>query len=126
MRLECHEGRLLYELVQGDGPSKGWVTMNLKGKDLLVKATAVPAEESATHSTAEGSTRSESESESPKAIEVAEAEAQESDEKTEKITPDEQEALRRYESKFNQVRDGIHTGYNRKSFPWAMPQKVIQ
>ncbi len=41
------------------------------------------------------------------------------------LGPKEQEALRRYESKFNEVRDGVHAGYNRKSFPWAMPQKVL-
>ena len=41
------------------------------------------------------------------------------------VVPKEQEALRRYESKFNEVRDGVHAGYNRKSFPWAMPQKVL-
>ena len=39
--------------------------------------------------------------------------------------PEEREALRRYESKFNEVRDGIHAGYNRKSFPWAVPQKAL-
>lgn len=113
--LECHEGRLLYELVQGDGPSKGWVTMNLRGKDLLVKASTVTSEES----TAEGST--DSDPDSPKALVEAEATQ---DEKGEKISPDEREALHRYESKFNEVRDGIHAGYNRKSFPWALPQKV--
>eukprot|EP00913_Durusdinium_trenchii_P010730 g10066.t1 len=47
--LECHEGRMLYELVQGNGPTKGWVTMNLRGKDLLVKATNYPCEENLSH-----------------------------------------------------------------------------
>ncbi|CAK9112784.1 Uncharacterized protein SCF082_LOCUS52291 [Durusdinium trenchii] len=121
--LECHEGRMLYELVQGNGPTKGWVTMNLRGKDLLVKATNYPCEESTTEGSA-----TESDRDSPKAQVEAEVEAQvqESDEQSEKITADEGEALRQYESKFNQARDGIHAGYNRKSFPWAMPQKVVK
>jgi len=31
------DGRLHYELISGRGPAKGWVTINLRGKDLLLK-----------------------------------------------------------------------------------------
>ena len=31
------DGRLQYELVSGAGPRNGWVTVNVKGKDLLVQ-----------------------------------------------------------------------------------------
>ena len=31
--LECFEGRLHYELIEGQGPSRGWVTISLKDKD---------------------------------------------------------------------------------------------
>ncbi|CAJ1381273.1 unnamed protein product [Effrenium voratum] len=107
--LECHEGRMFYELVQGQGPAKGWVTMSLKGKELLVKGVE--------ESTSEGST---SGSESPNTEDM--------DVKGEKITADEKEALRLYETKFGEAQEGahVHTGYNRKSFPWAMPQKVAK
>lgn len=35
------DGRLQYELVSGAGPRNGWVTVNVKGKDLLVQMPAV-------------------------------------------------------------------------------------
>ena len=31
--LECFEGRMRYELLEGQGPSEGWVTVSLKDKD---------------------------------------------------------------------------------------------
>ena len=39
--LECSEGRLRYELVDGAGPNSGWITMTLKDKDLVVKKSAI-------------------------------------------------------------------------------------
>ena len=35
------DGRLQYELVSGAGPRKGWVTVNVKGKDRHVKGAPV-------------------------------------------------------------------------------------
>ncbi|CAE7487477.1 unnamed protein product [Symbiodinium sp. CCMP2456] len=35
-------GRLRYELVRGTGPSTGWVSLCLHGKDLLKRCSAVP------------------------------------------------------------------------------------
>eukprot|EP00440_Ansanella_granifera_P051448 gb/GFBE01055774.1/.p1 GENE.gb/GFBE01055774.1/~~gb/GFBE01055774.1/.p1 ORF type:complete len:1053 (+),score=292.89 gb/GFBE01055774.1/:1-3159(+) len=37
--LDCHDGRIHYELVSGTGPISGWVSTSLRGKDLLVKKT---------------------------------------------------------------------------------------
>lgn len=38
-QLELKGERLNYQLVSGDGPQTGWVSLTLKGKDLLVKQT---------------------------------------------------------------------------------------
>eukprot|EP00434_Breviolum_minutum_P009358 symbB.v1.2.008246.t2/scaffold515.1/size193321/8 len=35
--LTTHDGRIEYELVQGSGPAKGWVTPTLRGKELLIR-----------------------------------------------------------------------------------------
>eukprot|EP00930_Biecheleria_cincta_P050348 TRINITY_DN354_c1_g1_i1.p1 TRINITY_DN354_c1_g1~~TRINITY_DN354_c1_g1_i1.p1 ORF type:complete len:1142 (+),score=241.95 TRINITY_DN354_c1_g1_i1:94-3519(+) len=35
--LGFHDGRLHYQLISGRGPATGWVTINLRGKDLLLK-----------------------------------------------------------------------------------------
>jgi len=43
--LEQDAGRLRYDKVSGQGPQAGWVSMAFRGKDLLVKATTVAAEE---------------------------------------------------------------------------------
>lgn len=41
--LGLFQGRLNYELVKGDGPDEGWVSLKLKEKDLLVKTDGADA-----------------------------------------------------------------------------------
>lgn len=116
------DGRLCYELVSGTGPTSGWVTVNLKGKDLLVK---VEVKEAEVEPKSEASTDAEqveqieqvvsesNESESPKEVS--------SDEKNEKKpSGEEKEAFKQYLEKFGENRSGGNPGYNRKSFPWAV------
>lgn len=116
------DGRLCYELVSGTGPTSGWVTVNLKGKDLLVK---VEVKEAEVEPKSEASTDAEqveqieqvvsesNESESPKEVS--------SDEKNEKKpSGEETEAFKQYLEKFGENRSGGNPGYNRKSFPWAV------
>eukprot|EP00435_Cladocopium_sp_Y103_P039216 s644_g10.t1 len=116
------DGRLCYELVSGTGPASGWVTVNLKGKDLLVK---VEVKEAEVEPKSEASTDAEqveqieqvvsesNESESPKEVS--------SDEKNEKKpSGEEREAFKQYLEKFGENRSGGNPGYNRKSFPWAV------
>ncbi|CAJ1440152.1 unnamed protein product, partial [Effrenium voratum] len=91
--VELCEGRMSYELVSGTGPAKGWVTMNLKGKDLLLK---LEKEEVTEVSTSEG----------------------ESSEPKEELPEEEAEAFQQYLEKFGENRCG-GPGYNRKAFPWA-------
>ncbi|CAE7563733.1 unnamed protein product [Symbiodinium sp. CCMP2592] len=40
-KLARNSGRLRYELVRGTGPSSGWVSLRLQGKDLLTRYSAV-------------------------------------------------------------------------------------
>ena len=40
-QLEAKSGRLRYELVRGTGPSTGWVSLCLHGKELLKRRSAV-------------------------------------------------------------------------------------
>ncbi|CAE7886139.1 unnamed protein product [Symbiodinium microadriaticum] len=40
-QLEAKSGRLRYELVRGTGPSTGWVSLCLHGKELLKRCSAV-------------------------------------------------------------------------------------
>lgn len=111
------DGRLCYELVSGTGPTSGWVTVNLKGKDLLVK---VEVKEAEVEPKSEASTDAEQVeqieqvvSESPKEVS--------SDEKNEKKpSGEEKEAFKQYLEKFGENRSGGNPGYNRKSFPWAV------
>eukprot|EP00930_Biecheleria_cincta_P013292 TRINITY_DN11926_c0_g3_i1.p1 TRINITY_DN11926_c0_g3~~TRINITY_DN11926_c0_g3_i1.p1 ORF type:complete len:315 (-),score=54.35 TRINITY_DN11926_c0_g3_i1:715-1659(-) len=37
LQIELQEERLRYEKLQGEGPAQGWVSLKLKGSDLLVK-----------------------------------------------------------------------------------------
>ncbi|CAE7221497.1 unnamed protein product, partial [Symbiodinium sp. CCMP2456] len=132
--VETTDGRLCYELVRGDGPATGWVSMKLRGRDLLVKAHDTHEEESnraqrrgrfsewASQKTEvavveEASTGSD--------VEMAAAGASESGESTpvmavaeKEPTEDEREALRQYTEKFGECRDGSNPGYSRKAFPW--------
>ena len=39
-KLARNSGRLRYELVRGTGPSSGWVSLRLQGKDLLTRCSA--------------------------------------------------------------------------------------
>eukprot|EP00931_Biecheleriopsis_adriatica_P086789 TRINITY_DN6137_c0_g1_i1.p1 TRINITY_DN6137_c0_g1~~TRINITY_DN6137_c0_g1_i1.p1 ORF type:complete len:1079 (+),score=262.27 TRINITY_DN6137_c0_g1_i1:107-3238(+) len=130
--LECHEGRLHYDLVQGQGPAKGWVTLNLRGKDLLcrmeirapvIEEKPLPASE---ESTSDGDHHQASNSDSGSSeLEVVPIEACKKPD--DDITADEKEALRQYEEKFGENRDGSHAaGYNRKAFPWVHPQKEAE
>ncbi|CAE6924796.1 unnamed protein product [Symbiodinium sp. CCMP2592] len=130
-KVEERDGRLCYELVRGDGPATGWVSMQLRGRDLLVKAqeqepSRAPGRgrfsEWASQKTEvavveEASTGSE--------VEVAAAGASDSGESTpvmavaeKEPTEDEREAFRQYTEKFGECRDGSNPGYSRKSFPW--------
>jgi len=136
--IETMDGRLCYELVQGDGPSTGWVSMKLRGKDLLVKtqsgAEAAGAEARAQRrgrfsqwasqknvaedevAVEEMSTGSEHEA---MVMESASGESTPVVVKTGKEpTEDEHEAFRQYTEKFGECRDGSNPGYSRKAFPW--------
>lgn len=118
------EGRLCYELVEGSGPATGWVTVNLKGKDLLVKMEPkeqkievekmVEVIKESEVSTSEGEVaEATEEAVSPanmKPVEVKEKE----------LSEHEKEAFKQYLEKFGENRDGGNPGYNRKSFPWAV------
>ncbi|CAE7611533.1 unnamed protein product [Symbiodinium sp. CCMP2592] len=179
--LECFEGRMRYELLEGQGPSEGWVTVSLKDKDLLVRVQEVTGEKEADSedSTSDGDsqnapyvTSGDSDRESPKAmiLNLAYAEANMSNMRvkidftsfkwatstwqnglsSDKISKDEkanltntmvsaeslrsyascwsssprqiilqtcppvQEALRLYNAKFGESRDGSRQSYNRK------------
>eukprot|EP00438_Fugacium_kawagutii_P004886 Skav232193 [mRNA] locus=scaffold4523:86227:87191:- [translate_table: standard] len=114
------DGRLCYELVSGSGPANGWVTVNLKGKDLLVKdvktemvkEAELESKESDASTEAEQVVSESNESESPKVV---------ASEKNEKMpTGEEKEAFKQYLEKFGENRTGGNPGYNRKSFPWAV------
>ena len=110
--VQWQEGRLGYELVSGKGPAKGWVTVNLKGKELLVRVGKAELVES----TSEGEVReaetasSESDVASPTARAINEKEP----------SNDEKEALKQYLDKFGENRTGSNPGFNRKAFPWAV------
>ena len=111
------DGRLCYELVAGIGPASGWVTVNLKGKDLLVK---LPVDVKETEKTKESEASTEveqveaesNESESPKEVS--------SEKDAKKPSEEEKEAFKQYLEKFGENRSGGNPGYNRKSFPWAV------
>ena len=107
--VQWQDGRLGYELVSGTGPAKGWVTVNLKGKDLLVQLEKELAE-----STSEGEIQVEASSES----DVASPTAKVINEK--EPSNEEKEALKQYLDKFGESRTGSNPGFNRKAFPWAV------
>jgi len=122
--LECFEGRMRYELLEGQGPSEGWVTVSLKDKDLLVRVQEAKGEKEADSedSTSDGDsqnapyvTSGDSDRESPK-----------NGLSSGKISKDEKEALRLYNAKFGESRDGSRQSYNRKAFPWYQPQQVAK
>eukprot|EP00930_Biecheleria_cincta_P043409 TRINITY_DN2980_c0_g1_i1.p1 TRINITY_DN2980_c0_g1~~TRINITY_DN2980_c0_g1_i1.p1 ORF type:complete len:1004 (-),score=206.03 TRINITY_DN2980_c0_g1_i1:259-3243(-) len=119
--LECCEGRLHYELVDGAGPNSGWITMTLKDKDLVVSKSDSQKSTSGLkvsqvkegimdESTSEGSGV---ESESGAANHAKD------------ITPKELEAMRQYEQKFGESRDGNQAKYDRKSFPWGQAKAAV-
>ena len=139
--LDFTDGRLYYELVSGTGPLKGWVTVNLKGKDLLVKVDAdikipEPKETVEQVETVEAKVEKKV-AVTPKA-EVAAAEKPiEVEEQVvceKEPSEQEKEALKLYLEKFGENRVGGNVGYNRKSFPWAVnhaakrttPKEAIQ
>jgi len=96
--LECRDGKLHYELVEGTGPSIGWVTMKLLGKDQVVKQGS-------------GSHGASLEGMDPKGFP--------------EVSAKEMEALRQYEEKFGEARDGTQpASFSRKSFPWHAPPAV--
>lgn len=99
--LECRDGKLHYELVEGTGPSSGWVTMKLLGKDQVVK------QGGGIHGTSVEGT-------DPKDYP--------------EVSAKEMEALRRYEEKFGEARDGSRSaGFSRKAFPWyAQPAAAVK
>ncbi|CAE7333337.1 ndor1 [Symbiodinium sp. CCMP2456] len=106
--VQWQDGRLGYELVSGTGPAKGWVTVNLKGKDLLVQLEKELAE-----STSEGEIQVEASSESDVASPTGKVNEKEP-------SNDEKEALKQYLDKFGENRTGSNPGFNRKAFPWAV------
>ena len=131
------DGRLCYELVRGDGPATGWVSMKLRGRDLLVKAheqepnrapgrgrfsewasqktEVAVVEEASTGSEVEVAAGASDSGESTPVMAGAEKEP----------TEDEREAFRQYTEKFGECRDGSNPGYSRKSFPWFTGNWVL-
>ncbi|CAJ1395203.1 unnamed protein product [Effrenium voratum] len=99
--VDFQDGRLCYELVTGSGPAIGWVTVSLKGKELLVKQPTKALEEKP---------------------EVAEevAPQQEVQVPEKEVSGEEKEAFKQYLEKFGENRTEGNPGYNRKSFPWAV------
>jgi len=124
--VECVDGRLHYELVEGSGPDKGWVTQSLRGKELLLKMEA--------HGEVKGETTEASTSDDNQAAHADSGSGSETTTEQivvdkaseEQLTRDEQEALRQYEEKFGQARDGEHPGYNRKAFPWFTNKPAVK
>eukprot|EP00930_Biecheleria_cincta_P060791 TRINITY_DN4638_c0_g3_i1.p1 TRINITY_DN4638_c0_g3~~TRINITY_DN4638_c0_g3_i1.p1 ORF type:complete len:1047 (-),score=228.89 TRINITY_DN4638_c0_g3_i1:30-2930(-) len=102
------------------GPAKGWVTTNVRGKNLLMREELVPAQ--ATPAKAENEEASEQASE----VSTSDVNCQQADEK--EPSQEEKEALRQYAEKFGEARDGRQEGYNRKAFPWfsGQPQEQKQ
>ncbi|OLP96686.1 hypothetical protein AK812_SmicGene21056 [Symbiodinium microadriaticum] len=123
--LECFEGRMRYELLEGEGPSEGWVTVSLKDKDLLVRLQDVKGEKEA-----DASEDSTSDGDSQNAPYVTSGDSDRESPKngllSDKISKDEKEALRLYNAKFGESRDGSRQSYNRKAFPWYQPQQVAK
>jgi len=116
--LRFEHGRLNFELVSGNGPSTGWVTTNLRGKDLLVKTqTGQVIEEKKLGSFDRWASSTCQEEASEVQDDIIESH------KASKPSEDEEEALRQYIEKFGEVRDGAHPGYNRQAFPWFTPQR---
>ncbi|CAE7779211.1 ndor1, partial [Symbiodinium pilosum] len=145
---DARDGRICYELVKGDGPASGWVTPNLRGKELLVKTGAQG--EKAPQSRRRGfsqwaSTQADEEvAPEPAMPELVPAEmASESSVSTaastaeemvaslpenaaavaeKSLSKDEEDAFRMYTDKFGECRDGSNPGYSRKAFPWFSPK----
>ncbi|CAJ1358503.1 unnamed protein product [Effrenium voratum] len=117
--LEVCEGRVCYELIQGEGPQSGWVSAKLRGKDLLVKKEARPARPAGKFSQLV-SLKVEAEAES---VETTCSESVSGESTPEKLTDkepteDEKEAFQQYLEKFGECRDGLNPGYSRRAFPW--------
>jgi len=89
--LELQNGRLHYELVHGAGPAIGWVSINLKHKELVV--------EKKSNDEANG--------------QVQQPTIQENSASTE----EEIQALHVYGQKFGAARDGVRACYNRHMLP---------
>lgn len=129
--LESHEGRLNYELVEGSGPISGWITMNLKGKDLVVQRPVIRQSMLAVEATkaeAEGSDKSTSDTEGGNTDSGSGSEMENNKLAIEckGVSPKDLEAMRRYEAKFGEAREGAQAGYCRKAFPWAQPKHVVK
>lgn len=131
--LEVRDGRLKYELLSGTGPALGWVTMNLRGKELLVKTVGEvqapkavrsgPFSQWASTAPKEASDESTSDGGSQDVNSGASSENEVEKIPVEKEpTEDEKEAFRQYTEKFGEARDGSKQGYNRKAFPWYTRQ----
>jgi len=153
-QLEETDGRLHYELLTGSGPAKGWVSINLREKALLVERMEQPEVEHQAEVATEESkpqevhTSDESTSDSDRDAtsdsgsgsdsledkhEALPAEDRKAPEIKEAEAQDPKEALRHYAQKFGEFRDGESqgTGYNRKAFPWfaqdtSVSQKAAQ
>eukprot|EP00930_Biecheleria_cincta_P003657 TRINITY_DN104585_c0_g1_i1.p1 TRINITY_DN104585_c0_g1~~TRINITY_DN104585_c0_g1_i1.p1 ORF type:complete len:1011 (-),score=231.74 TRINITY_DN104585_c0_g1_i1:65-3046(-) len=122
--LEFCGGRLHYKLVTGSGPSTGWVTTTLRGKDLIVKTdehcVAQRCEEKASTQPAacagEGVSIDRLQGDSASAADSEQLLGEK------RITDEENEAFCKYEEKFGQTRDGSEGGFNRISFSWYTPK----
>ena len=123
---------LCYELVNGDGPITGWVTVKLSGKDLLIKSDKAETNRAQRRGRfAEWASQKTEvavieEVSKGSEVEAPAAEACESRESTPTTamtakkgpTEDEREAFRQYTEKFGECRDGSNPGYSRKAFHW--------
>eukprot|EP00930_Biecheleria_cincta_P071201 TRINITY_DN58720_c0_g1_i1.p1 TRINITY_DN58720_c0_g1~~TRINITY_DN58720_c0_g1_i1.p1 ORF type:complete len:1107 (+),score=253.54 TRINITY_DN58720_c0_g1_i1:32-3352(+) len=126
--LDFSEGRLHYVLEKGDGPEIGWVTIRLRGKDLVLKQEEITEE---VRSKSQLKPREEVPLRVQEACDTGSSSDQEvkasSSEEMLSRDPkageeDEYAALAEYERKFGEVRDGNEDVYTRNSFPWCNPQ----
>ncbi|CAE7539794.1 unnamed protein product, partial [Symbiodinium sp. CCMP2456] len=136
------DGRICYELLTGEGPASGWVSPNLRGKELLVKTGGTQedkvqsrrrgfsqwasrqGEEVSSDSTMPDLVPAEMASES--SVSTAESPVAQVEEiavvMEKKLSDDDEVAFRRYTEKFGECRDGSNPGYSRKAFPWFNPK----
>ncbi|CAE7389082.1 ndor1, partial [Symbiodinium microadriaticum] len=136
------DGRICYELLRGEGPASGWVSPNLRGKELLIKTGGTQedkvqsrrrgfsqwasrqGEEASSESTMPALVPAETASES--SLSTAESPVAQVEEiavaREKKLSDDDEVAFRRYTEKFGECRDGSNPGYSRKAFPWFNPK----